>query len=102
MCGLAGVVDYSGLDRGRLEKRLARVLDRLRPRGPDAAATWFSDHCAFAHTRLKIIDLSEAGAQPMTRGALTIAFNGEIYNFQALPGWLEANISHSLACETKA
>ncbi len=90
MCGLAGVVDYSGLDRGRLEKRLARVLDRLRPRGPDAAATWFSDHCAFAHTRLKIIDLSEAGAQPMTRGALTIAFNGEIYNFQALRRELEA------------
>ncbi|MCP4326866.1 MAG: asparagine synthase (glutamine-hydrolyzing) [Alphaproteobacteria bacterium] len=89
MCGLAGIADFDGIDRGGLETRLKRVLDRLRPRGPDAQSTWFTETCAFAHTRLKIIDLSEAGAQPMTDGPLTLVYNGEIYNFRALRSELE-------------
>ncbi len=89
MCGLAGIVDLGGIDRGALEPRMARVLDRLRPRGPDAAATWYDSNCALAHTRLMIIDLSEAGAQPMTSGPLTLVYNGEIYNFRAIRHELE-------------
>lgn len=63
-------------------------LERLRHRGPDSRGAWLSPdgRCWLGHTRLAIIDLSEAGAQPM-RDANTgnvIVFNGEIYNHRAL------------------
>ena len=56
----------------------------LGHRGPDASATWVESDAgvAFGHTRLSIIDLSVAGAQPMTSkcGRCTLTYNGEIYN----------------------
>jgi len=39
---------------------------------------------ALGHTRLTVIDLTVAGAQPMTRAASTVTYNGEIYNYRAL------------------
>jgi asparagine synthase (glutamine-hydrolysing) len=62
---------------------------------------WISDdqRVGFGHRRLAIIDLSPAGAQPMHRGARTIVFNGEIYNYQDLRDELIARgrtfVSHS-------
>ena len=58
----------------------------MATRGPDAAGEWISSdaRAGFGHRRLEIIDLSEAGAQPMHHGPLTITFNGEIYNYQEL------------------
>jgi asparagine synthase (glutamine-hydrolysing) len=55
-------------------------------RGPDAAGSWSNDRIALAHRRLKIIDLSEAGAQPMVDAELgvTVVFNGCIYNYRQL------------------
>jgi asparagine synthase (glutamine-hydrolysing) len=59
-------------------------LDPLRHRGPDASGAWASPdgQCWFGHVRLSIIELSAAGAQPMSSasGRTTIVFNGEIYN----------------------
>ena len=56
----------------------------LRHRGPDASDTWAdpSGKVALGHTRLAIVDLSEAGSQPMTSsdGRWTITYNGEVYN----------------------
>ncbi len=67
---------------------LDRCRDAISHRGPDAAASWTSaDGCvALAHRRLAIVELSEAGAQPMhwPDPALSIAFNGEIYNHHEL------------------
>ena len=56
------------------------------PRGPDAAGVWSQGRVALGHRRLKIIDLSEAGAQPMVDSdlGLSIAWNGCIYNYQQL------------------
>lgn len=66
----------------------------MTARGPDGAGIWFSegDRTGLAHRRLSIIDLTDNAAQPMTSadGALTIVFNGEIYNFRALRTELEA------------
>jgi len=84
MCGLAGIVDLGGLDRGAARHALERALGRLAPRGPDGQGTWIDARAALAHRRLAVIDLSEAAAQPMPRGAGVIAYNGEIYNHAAL------------------
>ena len=62
---------------------MAGVMAR---RGPDAAGAWSQGRVALGHRRLKIIDLTEAGAQPMVDAdlGLTIAWNGCIYNYQDL------------------
>ena len=91
MCGLAGVVDLGGIYRSVLAPRLARAIDRLRPRGPDGDGAWFDDRCALGHTRLKVIDLSDAAAQPMAGHGAVIVYNGEIYNYGALRAELESD-----------
>jgi asparagine synthase (glutamine-hydrolysing) len=92
MCGIAGVVfgapleDPIGLGRA--------LTGALRHRGPDAQgwAELPGRRGLLAHTRLSIIDLSDRGRQPMWTpdGAVALAFNGEIYDFQPLRAGLEA------------
>jgi asparagine synthase (glutamine-hydrolysing) len=87
MCGFAGVLGPLR-DRG---VRVRAMLEAIRHRGPDGRGFWGDAHCELAHARLSIIDLSPAGAQPMGNedGAIQVAFNGEIYNFQELRRSLE-------------
>jgi asparagine synthase (glutamine-hydrolysing) len=70
------------------------MTDRLAHRGPDAAGYWTyaSAGVAFGHRRLSILDLSQAGAQPMRSecGRFTVTFNGEIYNHLDIRSELEA------------
>ena len=89
MCGIAGMVEAGGLNRDDAQPRMERALERLAPRGPDGEGIWADGHCLFGHRRLAIVDLSPGGAQPMTRGKLTVVFNGMIYNFPALRRELE-------------
>lgn len=92
MCGIAGF-------QGRFDLALIqRMTDTLAHRGPDGQGTFVHDgadsiRTALGHRRLSIIDLSDAGAQPMhplpdtgggRRSELTLVYNGEIYNFQTL------------------
>jgi asparagine synthase (glutamine-hydrolysing) len=62
-------------------------------RGPDGSGSWSHEAVALAHRRLKIIDLSSAGDQPMTDPelGLTIVFNGCIYNHRELRKQLEGD-----------
>jgi asparagine synthase (glutamine-hydrolysing) len=90
MCGIFGAL-------GRLApEELVRVSAALAHRGPDAEGRFvFIDgdgDVTLLHRRLKIIDLSEAAAQPMASedGAVQVVFNGEIYNHRALRRELEA------------
>ncbi|GFG49707.1 asparagine synthetase B [Mycolicibacterium agri] len=62
------------------------MAEAMAPRGPDGAGAWSSGRVALGHRRLKIIDLSEAGGQPMIDSelGLAIAWNGCIYNYEDL------------------
>ena len=87
MCGIAGIVHHrrtTAVDHAEL----IRLRDAQAHRGPDGAGEWFdpSGRIGLGHRRLSIIDLSEAGHQPMSTpdGRLQIVFNGEIYNFPEL------------------
>jgi asparagine synthase (glutamine-hydrolysing) len=93
MCGIAGQYAYSAdappVDRAAL----LRTRDSMAARGPDGAGLWLSDDkkLGLAHRRLAIIDLTEAGTQPMHSAdrRFTITFNGEIYNYTVLRAALE-------------
>jgi asparagine synthase (glutamine-hydrolysing) len=90
MCGFAGEVR---LDGGIADvATVARMGELVSPRGPDGAGVWAQGPIALAHRRLKIIDLSECGAQPMVDPdlGLTIAFNGCVYNYPELRRELES------------
>ena len=82
MCGLTGLLDPRASDAGLLRARVAAMTDTLHRRGPDASGIWVDDGVALGHRRLSILELSEAGAQPMHSacGRFVIVFNGEIYN----------------------
>jgi asparagine synthase (glutamine-hydrolysing) len=84
MCGIAGACHFDGppID----PSVLTRMIDRLAHRGPDDSGYRMVDHVGLGNRRLKILDLSSAGHQPMTTddGRLSVTFNGEIYNYVEL------------------
>lgn len=85
MCGICGIYDAAG--RGEANSPLLRRMsDSLAHRGPDNDGFYTDDYCGLGHRRLKIIDLSPLGKQPMTNedGTVWISFNGEIYNYLEL------------------
>jgi asparagine synthase (glutamine-hydrolysing) len=84
MCGIGGEFRYDGDPADGAAVR--RMTPCLAPRGPDGEGFWQRGSVALTHRRLKIIDLSEAGGQPMVDEELrlTIVFNGCIYNYQQL------------------
>jgi len=92
MCGIAGFISP---DNHRAPHAAQRVLDRMcrviAHRGPDDQGTFVTSEVALGMRRLSIIDLV-GGHQPMSGcdDALTIVFNGEIYNFRELQAQLEA------------
>jgi asparagine synthase (glutamine-hydrolysing) len=82
MCGISGLIAQGYGSDPDLRGLALRMADRLLHRGPDAGGVWVEDGVALAHRRLAIVDLSEAGAQPMHSacGRYVLVFNGEIYN----------------------
>lgn len=85
MCGLSGFLEL--FPTGSAESStaaLVKMSDAIVSRGPDGSGIWLSaaEGIGLTHRRLSILDLSEAGAQPMhcRSGRFVLAFNGEIYN----------------------
>lgn len=89
MCGIAGIIS---LNEAKVsENLLKRMTQSLFHRGPDGFGHWIdaSKKIALGHRRLSIIDLSDAGKQPMHYlERYTITFNGEIYNYIELRAFL--------------
>lgn len=89
MCGITGIVDYSGASDDAI---LQKMRDALIHRGPDSGdqISWKnSGYVGLAHRRLAIIDTSISGNQPMHFKHLSVAFNGEIYNYRKLKNELQ-------------
>jgi len=92
MCGICGILSPERL--GQDDKAIVeRMKVALHHRGPDGAGTYRSPDGAvlLGHTRLKIIDLTERAAQPMSNetGQVWLVCNGEIYNYLELRAQLE-------------
>lgn len=107
MCGITGVFGY-GASRLELDAAtLDRMTDSLAHRGPDGRGTHLDRHAqiGLGHRRLSIIDLSDAGRQPMASddGRVWIVFNGEIYNHAEIRRELEAaGVRFRSRCDTEA
>lgn len=91
MCGITGYIDFGQRTLpGTIEKMLGTILHR----GPDDMGSQQFDGSnvtiGMGQTRLSIIDLSEAGHQPMNYKELCIVFNGEIYNYKEIRKELES------------
>lgn len=93
MCGICGVFSY-GWSGDDPSGTIVRMRDAMEHRGPDDAGVHVmaDGRVALGHRRLSIVDLSDAGRQPMSNedGTVWIVFNGEIYNHQELRRDLEA------------
>ena len=90
MCGIAGEIRYAGLPD---VEAVARITAAMAPRGPDGSGLHSAGSIALGHRRLKIIDLSERGSQPIVDSELGLAavFNGCIYNYRELRAELEGH-----------
>jgi asparagine synthase (glutamine-hydrolysing) len=95
MCGIAGFLDLKRCSSpDELRAIASRMADSLSHRGPDDQGVWIDAEAgvALGHTRLAIIDLSPAGAQPMISscGRFVLSYNGEVYNAPELRAELQA------------
>jgi asparagine synthase (glutamine-hydrolysing) len=95
MCGIAGFFGSRQLlGAEALRSNVLRMAKAIEHRGPDGYGAWTDASCGLAlgHRRLAVIELSEAGAQPMLSacGRFVLTFNGEIYNAPELRSRLDA------------
>src|SRR5689334_3839893 len=90
MCGIAGLA-YTRNAIQNAAEIVRRMIDIQNHRGPDGQGFFDDDGISLGHARLAIIDLSEAGHQPMTdaTGRYWLTYNGEIYNYLELTSELK-------------
>lgn len=88
MCGIAGIIDYSG--NSITVSTIKSMLSSISHRGPDESGIYISRNATLGNVRLSIIDLV-SGQQPLqdSTGRYWIAFNGEIFNYLELRKELE-------------
>lgn len=93
MCGIAGFIDNK---EKSYEAKIKTMCDKISFRGPDGFGMWHEEDVSLTigHRRLSILDLSEAGSQPMLSISekFVISFNGEIYNYKEVKREIEKKI----------
>jgi asparagine synthase (glutamine-hydrolysing) len=101
MCGIVGILASGrgapGVDRALID----RMTSAIEHRGPDAAGMLVEPPILLGHRRLSIIDLTEAGCQPMQDASsrFVIAYNGEVYNYVELRDRLR-DLGHTFRTRT--
>ncbi|MBK9421610.1 MAG: asparagine synthase (glutamine-hydrolyzing) [Flavobacteriales bacterium] len=100
MCGIAGTFQID-LAQPATGDRIEAALTCMAHRGPDDSGTYAKGRAVLGQRRLSIIDTSAAGHQPFedNGGRYTIAFNGEVFNFQELRARLESE-GHNFRSQT--
>ncbi len=99
MCGLTGIFHLNGAPAER--HVLKSMTDAIVHRGPDDEGFFVDGPIGLGHRRLSIIDLSEAGHQPMMSrdGRYVMTYNGEVYNYQEIRLELES-LGHGFHSKT--
>ena len=99
MCGIVGLLNFNSKPID--ETLLNAMTDSLSHRGPDGRGLYIDHNLGLGHRRLAILDLSEAGHQPMLTKCeqYAISYNGEIYNFKELRKELES-LGHHFYSQT--
>ena len=100
MCGIAGLVDFTGADVDL--QGLKSMSDALVHRGPDGDGIYHKGPVGLAHRRLAIID-PEGGAQPMRNESesVVLSYNGEVYNFKELRQQLRPSFHFTTESDTE-
>lgn len=90
MCGICGIVGINNAAQPVDQEILLKMTDRMRHRGPDEQGIFLQGQVGLGSRRLSIIDLA-GGRQPITNEteSMWIVFNGEIYNYRELRGYLQ-------------
>lgn len=100
MCGIVGI-----LGNGWRDEDLRAMVHAQRHRGPDGEGVYtdFTRGAGLGHNRLSIIDLSDAGRQPMfsADGNFVVTYNGEIYNYLELRRELESSYKFRTRTDTE-
>lgn len=87
MCGISGIISKKQIDKNSI----VSMTDTIVHRGPDGFGYHYGENFVFGHRRLSIVDLSDAGEQPMKyMNRYVITYNGEVYNHIELRVELEA------------
>jgi len=89
MCGIAGYLNTNGHPAS--VELVKQMTDAISHRGPDGEGQWLEDNVGLGHRRLAIVDLTDAGAQPMVSidHRFILTFNGEIYNYKEIRNELQ-------------
>lgn len=94
MCGITGFLSPGGFREEEASASLQRMRRAIRHRGPDDSGQWLDPvvGIGLGQQRLSVIDLTDAGHQPMMSesGRYVLVFNGEIYNHLELRARLGA------------
>lgn len=92
MCGILGYFSKN-INQIDGEKALFNGINSIRHRGPDGFGTFIDISVGLGHVRLSILDLTEAGKQPLSTpcGRFIISYNGEVYNFKEIADELGIN-----------
>jgi len=99
MCGITGILHGHG--KPVSSRALHAMTESIAHRGPDGKGHFVDGAIGLGHRRLAILDLSNAGSQPMTTedGRFTITYNGEVYNFKELRSDLQQR-GHGFVSQT--
>ena len=101
MCGIVGFMTNTNFDR--LRDSLPEATSKLVHRGPNDSGLFFDENhgLGLGHRRLSVIDLSDAGRQPMASegGRFQIVYNGEVYNFKEIRKTLK-DLGHVFRTDT--